>query len=123
MFPKSGESERFSALEDNVKRLLPCAEFLPLEKTVGGNDATPLLQSRAERGLFRQCFSTGVDHAVSNRRILRPTCNQSPAHLFDGSVAIIADDDHILRWCDVVTWHNGWHLVCDRCSETLGDLL
>ena len=58
----------------------------------------------AKRLLFRKRLTARIDHPRADRRVLRPTRNETPAHSHELALALVTDpnDRHVVRRRDVV---------------------
>src|SRR5215510_1564699 len=54
--------------------------FPPLIETVSGNNTAASIEERLEGRQLCQCFGSGVDHPVADRRVCSPMRNQPPMH-------------------------------------------
>src|SRR5262249_31916760 len=67
--------------------------FPPLIETVSGNNAAASIDEGLERRQLRQCFGSGVDHPIGDRRVCGPMRNQPPMHEPALVPAHVADND------------------------------
>ena len=101
--PQTGETKWFAAFQHHPEWLPFPFAFLPLVKTVGRNQATPMLERLAKSRAAWQRFRPRIDVGVANAFILRPGRNQAPAHeLHRGLVVFVVNHRRKLRRCDVV---------------------
>jgi len=122
LVPEPCEPKRLPALENDIHRLLPPTNLLPLIEAVSHHEAPPLAVRDSEGGLHRQRLGAGVDHAIPNDGVLRPRRNEPPLHLDEVSLPVVANHDHSLRGRDVVAWRRRDPLVCHRVNaEASGD--
>ncbi len=86
-----------------IDRLLLLANFDPLEKSIGRDQAPAPLDGGAERGFLRHRLAAGVDERGADFRIFRPTGNQSPPHLRQlAACGGLTNDRNLLRRRNVV---------------------
>ena len=79
-FPQAGETKRFATFQHHAERLPFPLAFLPLIKTVGGNQAAPMLERLAERIPAGQRFRPRIDVRVADAFIfLSPRTESNPS--------------------------------------------
>jgi hypothetical protein len=76
----------------DTKRMPIALAFLPLKKTVGGNQAARMLERLAKSIPAGQRFRPRIDARVADAFIFRPGWNHAPAHEFHrGLVAFVVN--------------------------------
>ena len=102
----------------DTKRMPIALAFLPLKKTVGGNQAARMLERLAKSIPAGQRFRPRIDARVADAFIFRPGWNHAPAHEFHrGLVAFVVNHRRKLRRRDVVTRPKNWHPRHDDANE------
>src|SRR5262249_55204207 len=93
----------------NPHRHLTFPFFAPLVEPVSGNNTAASIDEGLERRQLRQCFGSGVDHPVADRRVCGPMRNQPPMHEPALVDAFMTDYDGNRRGSllggDVKAWH------------------
>jgi hypothetical protein len=102
--PQAHEPERLSVLEHDPERLFRAPSLLPLVEAIGRYEAPPLAERDPEGRLSSDGLSTGVNHPVADRRVLRPRRDETPAHLCEIALPVVAHHDHRLHGGDIVAW-------------------
>src|SRR5215813_12999523 len=110
--PQTRKGERLLALEMNPHRDLALPFFAPLIETVSWNNTAASIDERLEGRQLCQCFGSGVDHPVADRRVCGPMRNQAPMHE-PALVSASVSDNHRSRrrsllGCNVKAWRVPW---------------
>src|SRR5260370_32851903 len=83
--PKSGKAEQAAVLHrDGVRLLRLGADFLPLIKTVGRDEAPARRERGPERRFLSHRLGLGVNEAVANLGVLVPERHQTPPEHVEG---------------------------------------
>jgi hypothetical protein len=95
-FPKAGEGVGLAGTESDGEGALGFGiEFLPLIKSVGGDETAALLEGFAIGGLDDDFFGAGVEGGVAELGVLGPEGDKAPAgdgELARAGVAVEAND-------------------------------
>lgn len=103
MFPQAGEGHRLLVCSVNEEGLLGAFLFIPLEKSVCGDQAPPAAEGGSKGRTFMGGFGAGVEGSVADFPVVGPEGDEAPVKVYQPApVFLQTHGGHIQGRGDIV---------------------